>query len=227
MAGFFGKIFGGAAPPPAEATSSTFDDSAAREVSRDATRRELLHSVARDTMRRYAIPSAWLEMRMLPASPGLHLVLSVREEAQRMYYFIRNFEESVVAELRRLDSKSDGWLHGISWQFPAKDMPTGRRSTDMAARRAAPLPPEAAPAVPAPEVPQPEAATAAVDAGAEKAAALADLERLFAVRDQELRRKADSGDHPEFAPTQPAFAPTQAGFEPSKSGFPPTEPGKL
>lgn len=227
MAGFFGKIFGGAPPAPMPSElSSTFDDSTARDSSREANRRELLQGVVRDAMRRHAIPSSWIESKVFPAPPGVHLLLIVREEPQRMYYFIRNFEESVAADLRRFDARAGEWLGGISWQFPAKDMPSGRRTNVQAPATAieAPVP---APA-PAPEVPATAvAATAGAEGGDEKAAALADLERLFAIRDEELRRGSGDGEHPEFAPTQPAFAPTQAGFEPSSGGFAPTQPGKL
>lgn len=227
MAGFLGRIFGGApapAPMPSE-LSSTFDDSSTRDNSREANRRELLHSVVRDAMRRHAIPSSWIETKVFSAPPGVHLLLIVREEPQRMYYFIRNFEESVATDLRRFDPKSSDWLGGISWQFPAKDMPSGKRSNVQAPASAVQPAPAA---VAAPAVATVAEVAAPAHGGDDKAAALADLERLFAIRDEELRRGGSNGDHPEFAPTQPAFAPTEAGFSPSGApDFAPTEVGDV
>src|SRR5690242_8682808 len=76
-----------------------------KSQSRNAPRRELVHVVLRETMRKHGIPSDWIESRSLStATPdgqksGMHVQLLVRKGDQQLLPYVHAFQESFRSEL--------------------------------------------------------------------------------------------------------------------------------
>jgi hypothetical protein len=190
--------------PPASGTrfeaSSQEDDEA---VERDASRRDLVRIVLRETMRRHAVPSEWIECRILPVvnskrKAGMHVQLIVRQGQSSLLTYIPAFQSSMMAEVETYDPRAWDWLLSISWQFAGITAKTGSD-----------LPGGAQWSMDTGPVPLNKAATGASAATAAAAAAgtastdddvMKDLEALFAIRDAALRK---DGDQPDFEATRP------------------------
>lgn len=195
--------------------SDPFEDTGAGddEADTEASRLDRLKRVLRETMRRHAVPSDWIECRgvtvRLPrGDDGLQVVFVVRPGQARevMLTYIPAFQASVHAELLRIDPKCGQWLLGMAWQFDgidAKDGGTSLLPKSPPRSGPAPLSPVSTPAplelnLPAaPRQPKPD----------DEAAVREDLEALFAIRDAALRAQGT----PDFEPTRPAG---EAGDEP-------------
>lgn len=120
----FRKMFGdkqGTASPsrPPEAPDSIDSDT---QSSRTASRRDVVHVVLRDTMRKHGIPSDWIECRTLSMvqtnkSTGTYVTLIVRGGQDRLLSFVPAFQASLRRELERFDPRVADWLRGLAWQF--------------------------------------------------------------------------------------------------------------
>lgn len=185
-----------------------FEDTGAGDDDADteASRLERLKRVLRDTMRRHAVPSDWLDCRgvtvHLPrGEEGLQVVLVVRPGQARevMLTYIPAFQASLQAELVRVDPRCAQWLLGIAWQFDGID------ANDAGASLLPKQPPRS---TMAPPPPVSAAAPLELDLPAaprqarpdDEAAVREDLEALFAIRDAALRQQGT----PDFEPTRPA-----------------------
>lgn len=230
----------------------------------NASRRELLRLVLRDTLNRTGIPTSWVGADLLAATsrgrePGIHVRLLLKHWDPRLMLHGIAFENAFKKRVLTLDPLADRWLLGLSWQFALPDesncpaMPhpgvwtssvpaatflataqtTAAAEVAMNAADPADLlggsivisGPAHAPGTSAPRpVPIAAAAPTAADAASARAEAKADLERLFAVRDQDVQRHAPT-PVPMFAATEPgslndlpnpnAYAETAAGDVPS------------
>lgn len=212
--GLLNKIFRAdkAGPGVPESTrfaeSETGNQDEAEEAARNNGRKELVQVTLRETMRRHAVPSDWLEVRILPVlsrhgRSGMHVQLVVRQGEGSLLTYIPAFQSSFMAEIEKFDPRAWEWLLSISWQFSsitsrsggdlpqAGDWPPGRDATAAAATAAA-------------------SATAAAEADEE---VMEDLQALFAIRDAALKPQApDPRTHNDFEATRPA------GFEVTKPG---------
>ncbi len=216
----------------------------------NASRRELLRLVLRDTLNRTGIPNSWIGADLLAATsrgrePGIHVRLLLKHWDPRLMLHGMAFQNSYYKRVLTLDPLAERWLLGISWQYSLADdsncpqLPHPGVWTSavppelmMAAATAAAAGTAGDPAdllggsivisgpaaSPEPFVARPVATNAngarQVAANANpsssqmdsRAEAKADLERLFAVRDADLKRHSDgaedSGHH--FAATEPA-----------------------
>jgi hypothetical protein len=176
--GFFSKVFG---------------DEQAADAS--VARRELLRVALRDTLNNHGIPPAWLGAETLVttsrAQRGIHWRLLVKHWEPQLLLHSVALQQNLMKRLMALDPKADSWLMGISWQFALPDEsvcpPMPPRLAAAAAQAAAAVPRPAKP-------PQP-----AAPAGHAKA----DLEQMFAARDEALRREADDPGAA-FQRTEPA-----------------------
>lgn len=193
--GLLERLFGNKKDGPAEQEpeNSHFREAEAapEPSSKNMPRRELVHVVLRDTMRKHGIPSDWIECHMLSVvsgrrGSGLHVQLVVRQGDDRLLTYVHAFQESFVQELERFDPKTTDWLFSLSWQFEGRS--TVKAMPDPSTWGAAAKP--AAGAAPEPQ-----------DAGLQE-----DLKALFAIRDAVLKqRSSESGAYPEFEPTRPGF----------------------
>lgn len=221
----------------------------------NASRRELLRLVLRDTLNRTGIPTSWVGADLLAATsrgrePGIHVRLLLKHWDPRLMLHGIAFESAFKKRVLTLDPLADRWLLGISWQFvlpdesncPAMPHPgvwtssvpnaaymTAAAEISMNAADPADLlggsivisgPAHS----PDPSAAGPVRATAAAAAAANaRAEAKADLDRLFAVRDQDVQRHSQPA--PTFAATEPgslhdlpnpnSYAETAAGDVPS------------
>jgi hypothetical protein len=125
--GLLKKIFGsgsGAARPPGSATSQFHESETTADANQpsNAPRRELIHVVLRDTMRKHAIPSDWIECRILSVvtrkqKSGMHVQFIVRQGEDRLLEYVHPFQQTFWAELEKFEAKPRDWLFSIAWQF--------------------------------------------------------------------------------------------------------------
>jgi hypothetical protein len=166
--------------------SGSEDDQAEARLN---VRRELVQVTLRETMRRHAVPSDWLDLRMLPVvnrkgKHGMHVQLVVRQGQGSLLAYIPSFQSSFMAEIEKFEPRAWDWLLSISWQF------TGITSTDAGEEPRVPTQP-----TPLAQVPAKQPAAAPVDDDVAQ-----DLKALFAIRDAAMQQ---SQDPPDFEPTRP------------------------
>ena len=207
--GLLNKIFKGpdrAGPETEAPTGTRFEESDGRDddsLQREASRRDLIKLVLRESMRRHAVPSDWLECRMLPVvtsrrKTGVHVQLIVKQGQARLVNYIPAFQSSLMAEVEKYDPRAWDWLLSISWQFAGITSSSGGQMPggDWAARPAGATAAPAAAADPGPAAdPQDDPDVAE------------DLRALFAIRDAVLKG-TDTSEQPDFEATRPA------GFQP-------------
>jgi hypothetical protein len=192
------------------------------ESDRSAPRRELVHVVLRDSLRRHGIPSDWIECRILPVvtrskKSGLHVQLIVRDGIDRLLTYVPAFQTSFMEEIARFDPRANDWLLSLSWQFQllsasaAQAMPD---SQSWQASAAAPLEGNGVPPVGVLErsdAASPPAAPELVGTSSTDDELLDDLQALYAIRDAALREGRPESVGPagetDFQSTQPGVAP--------------------
>jgi len=183
-----------------------------------ATRREMMRTVLRKTLTRHGIPASWIGAEMLVATSrgreaGMHWRLLVKHWDPRLLTHAVALENSLVQRLLGYDPLAADWLMGISWQFAlpdhAKCPPMPQPGFWTAEHRRAEAPPAVEPVADAAEViaGPVRIATPHVASADAKDSVRNDLDKLFAVRDAELKRHAEESGHPEA--TRPMYLPTQ------------------
>lgn len=207
------------------------------QAQQNASRRELLRLVLRDTLNRTGIPTSWIGADLLAATsrgrePGIHIRLLLKHWDPRLMLHGIAFENVFKKRVLTLDPLADRWLLGISWQFSLADdsscpamphpgvwtssIPTAAFLAAAEAAAAAEVAMNAADPAdllggsivisgPA-RAPDSSAARPAAAAANARAEAKADLERLFAIRDQDVKLHSQTrdADPPTFAATEPA-----------------------
>jgi hypothetical protein len=122
--GLLKKLFGGRSP--SEAGGSVQFEESDNKVegngSGNAPRRELVHVVLRDTMRRHAIPSDWIDCRILSVvtrqnRTGMHVQFIVRQGEDRLLEYVHPFQDTFWKELEKFESRPREWLFSLTWQF--------------------------------------------------------------------------------------------------------------
>lgn len=174
-----------------------------------AVRKDLIKMVMRECLQRNGIPDAWLGAELLRASNskrehGIHVRLLVRQWQPRLLQHAVALEADLHQRLLVLDPLADNWLTGFSWQFVLDDAsacpPLPRAGTWTAPLAAADTAPRA-------DTPAAETAPGDIIAGPvvipkSEDDVRADLERLLALRDDDVRRHV-AGAEDGFAPTRP------------------------
>ncbi|MGZ5195780.1 MAG: hypothetical protein ACXWJM_13930 [Ramlibacter sp.] len=187
-------------------------------VSQNSARREMLRVVLRDTMNRHGVPGTWISAETLVASSrargqnGIHWRLSIKHWDARLPTHCVAFQNNLIKRVMTFDPMASDWLMGISWQFALEDESA--------------CPPMPHPGLWTAEVHAPRAVSPAeavaggviagpvriVDYGAvaskesKESTAREDLEQLFAVRDADMKKHAESAA---YDATQPMFARTE------------------
>lgn len=183
--------------------------------SENATRRQLVQVLLRDVLRKSGIPADWIECQMLLVSSrsrgqGMYVRLLVRHWDERLMNYLVAFQQTLMTDIRRFEPKAEEWLHGISWQLEMADqcpyatLPDKSFWVEALQKPAAPM--AEVFAEPIPEVlADPDKPAFKPTADDEEINRARDLERLFAIRDQELDRQAAQGlTPPDFEKTQPS-----------------------
>lgn len=208
--GLIGRIFGGGKEREAGASTQFHEsepDSGDPQGSRNATRRELVQVVLRDTMRKHGVPSDWIECRVLSAitrsgRPGLHVNFVVRKAHDRLITYVFAFQDSFERELARYETRAD-WLLSLGWEFVGVDAAAMPDPNTWAQSGAAPL---------APELPPLDLPQSRNDDDVQR-----DLRALFAIRDAALADAAGArGDSAAADDGQVDFEPTRPFGEDSR-----------
>ncbi len=190
--GLLKKLFGangadGAARP--ESATSEFHESESthqRTSSNSAPRRELVQVVLRDTMRKHAIPSDWIDCRILSVmtrqhKSGMHVQFIVRRGEDRLLDYLHPFQDAFWEELEKFEAHPREWLFSIAWQFDGE----GRQAAGVSAADdwdGDTQPPEEDTRPPEEDEQADELAT--------------DLQALYAIRDAALSQPGDLVDLP-------------------------------
>lgn len=201
----------------------TIDDNS--DNSDNATRRQLIQMMLRDGLRNHGIPPGWVECRILMVNSrsrgqGLYLNLVMRHWDMLLLTYAHAFQQQLLAAITEFEPQAAVWLHGVSWELdvgdscPYLDMPDPSIWLDLLAsdmpapRKAAAAPAAAATAIPpSGSTPVPSATTPVADApvSEEDADVLRDLERMFAIRDANIREQGSPDTSPvDFQNTQPS-----------------------
>src|SRR4051812_48439335 len=189
--GLLRKILGGSDrpvsddPAPSGTRFEESDDADGDAVEREASRRELVKLVLRETMRRHAVPSDWIECRMLPVvnskrKSGLHVQLIVKQGQGNLLRYIPAFQSGMMAEIEKFDARAWDWLLSISWQFAGITAHTGGELPGQDEWQASPSRPAAI--APSPSAP--------AELEHEDDDVAEDLKALFAIRDAALQPDA-------------------------------------
>lgn len=220
---FLRQLFGREDPKAAQASRmfSQFSPDMAADPRSSAAelasmRREMMRTVLRKTLTRHGIPASWIGAEMLVATargrePGMHWRLLIKHWDPRLLTHAVALQNSLVVRLLGYDPLAADWLMGISWQFALPDeaqcppMPQAAFWT-AEQRHVEARQPVAAAAGDIIEGPVriPTRPPGAVDA---KDSVRHDLDKLFAVRDAELKRHSAGSGSPDA--TRPMYLQTQ------------------
>ena len=192
----FGPIGGGPKPPPSPPSVPAFRESETtveKAKERNAPRRELVHVVLRETMRRHGIPSDWVGCRILSVvtkqhKSGMHVAFIVHRGDEQLLKYVHAFQEAFLTELTRLDPFAKQWLFSIAWQFEGK-----------AGQAAAPMPSAASMYQDEPDTQPPDAGDT-IPAEEDADDVESDLQALYAIRDAALSGPAELANLPEPKP---------------------------
>ena len=109
---------------PGNAASGLVADGPAtiEDGSDNALRRQLVHVLMRDVMRRHGIPAPLVECQMLVVSSrsrgaGMYVRLVLKQWDERLVRYAFAFQMAQKADILRFEPQACEWLHGISWQF--------------------------------------------------------------------------------------------------------------
>lgn len=172
-----------------------------------SVRKDLVRTALRDMVMRNGIPQGWLSAEMLRTTnanrePGMHVRFLMRHWEPRLMLHGPALEKDFTQRVLTLDPQAAKWLTGFSWQYALDDTSS-----------CPPLPQPGSWTMPAPSAeptaPAPFAHSSSGDIiegppmlPRTQDDVRADLERLMALRDNDMKRHAESGDP--FAPTRPA-----------------------
>ena len=203
------SLFGASsqATPVRSAPAASRDNPATiQEGSENAIRRQLVQVLLRDVIRKHGIPPHWIDLQMLVVSsssrgPGMYVRLVMKQWDDRLMNYAFALQNTLLADIVRVEPQASDWLHGISWQLEMADTCPYLTLPDKAfwlepVKQAIPVAP-VAPVAQATPVAQPVQATAENDARQ-------DLERLFFIRDQEISSAAGSHAPVGYEKTQPS-----------------------
>ena len=188
--------------------------------SENATRRQLVQVLLRDVLRRSGIPPAWIECQMLLVSSrtrghGMYVRLVLKHWDHRLMNYTVAFQRALITDIERFEPRASEWLHGISWQLDVNDSCPYTELPEKSFWREPAKTPVVAPLLA--QVVVEEVNPVVTPPRAERTERVErpkkpddndparDLERLFAIRDQELDRQAAEGLTPVgYEKTQPS-----------------------
>lgn len=125
------KLFGFRSPSPTDhssrpdfAVSRMLEESPVtiEDGSDNALRRQLVHVLLRDVLRRHGIPAPLVECQMLVVSsrsrgPGMYVRLVLKQWDERLVRYAFALQKALKTDILRFEPKANEWLHGVSWQF--------------------------------------------------------------------------------------------------------------
>lgn len=182
-------------------------------------RGQLVQKMMRDTLHKNGIPPKWIECQIQVTAggrrrPGINVRLVIKHWDSRLMQYTFAFQKALLTAIVQFDPKAVIWLHGISWQLevastcphttlPAKNYWLEAPQTDLPAKVAQQPAVKAVPAVNA--ATEPALPLFEMKKPTPENNAAADLERLFAIRDNELAYLAANNlIPPGYEKTEPA-----------------------
>jgi hypothetical protein len=204
MNDFFNKLFG--KHPPEKPPQKPENLVTPQDETEHVAHYKLVQMVLRLLLRKHGIPGHWIELQELTV-PGkvrglaMHVRLVLKYWDPNLMNHIQALQNQFLADIKRYEPKCKDWLYGLSWQLE-----TGSSCPNLTLPDKPFWTVPGRPALPEANAAAPVAADAAAAAPAHVPPAPVDhskLERLFADRDQEMKKNAESGDGPEFQDTQP------------------------
>ena len=92
----------------------------------NALRRQLVHVLLRDVLRRHGIAAPLVECQMLVVTsrsrgPGMYVRLVLKQWDERLVRYAFAFQKALKADILRFEPQANEWLHGVSWQFDFGD----------------------------------------------------------------------------------------------------------
>ena len=171
-----------------------------------SVRKDLLRLVLRETLQRNGIPAAWLSADLLRTTTarreeGIHVRFLVREWEPKLMLHGVAFEKECLHRLLLLDPLAVNWLMGFSWQFVLRDASACPAMPHAGSWTAAPASAPKQRPVPAPQQ-SGDVIEGPVFIPQAQDDVRGDLERLLALRDEDLKRH--DGRRDMYAPTRPA-----------------------
>ena len=230
MNDFFNKLFGKSLHTNDPHHHHHDNPISVQDESDHAKREQLVQMLLHALLRKHGIPVQWVELQTLvvPGKKqglGMYLHLVARHWDERLINHAQAFQNKLLADIRQYEPKCHEWLHGILWKLemtsscpcptlpekpfwtaPAEPVaPVPAAAAAAAATPTVAAAPAAAATAPAQDAPAVPAAPAALVPARAKLsqAEQANLERMFAARDQEISKKAKWNDLPEFQDTEP------------------------
>jgi len=167
--------------------------------SETANRGQLVQVLLRDLVRKSGIPQGWIQcqiqvMNSRSRGQGIYVRLVVKQWDERLMKYAFAFQKTLLTEIVQFEPRAASWLQGIAWQLevastcPLTELPgpefwqTATVAPDLSGQfDIVPMP--ANPILPA--TPEPVPSPINVPAAVQDETAQ-DLERLFAIRDNEL-----------------------------------------
>ena len=171
--------------------------------SETANRGQLVQVLMRDLVRKSGIPQNWIQcqiqvMNSRTRGQGIYVRLVVKQWDERLMKYAFAFQKALLTEIVQFEPKAAGWLQGIAWQLevaatcPLTELPGPEfwQTPTVAVEPfdqfdIVPLPTD----VLSPNTPEPPPLISSPPAAPQDDTAQ-DLERLFAIRDNELANLA-------------------------------------
>ena len=171
--------------------------------SETANRGQLVQVLLRDLIRKSGIPQGWIEcqiqvMNSRTRGQGIYVRLVVKQWDERLMKYAFAFQKALLTEIVQLEPKAAGWLQGIAWQLevastcPLKELPAPEfwrkpKNATQPSDQFDIVPMPSNPLLRDTPKPSPSPIKQSVHLQDETAQ---DLERLFAIRDNELANLA-------------------------------------
>ena len=197
------------AAPAAAAASTQFAPSQSTQAasSPHQLRKDVIKLVMRELLMRNGIPNAWLSADLLRTTnskreQGIHVRFLMRHFEPRLMQHGPALEQEFTQRLLLLDPLASNWLMGFSWQFVLDDTGKCPPLPNASAWTAPPVDPSPTPAQAGPEDQSGDVIAGPVVIPKPVDEVRSDLERLLALRDEDMKRHGKAGDN--FAPTRPA-----------------------
>ena len=201
--------------PSSQYAHSTTTASRSPAGSQNAVRKDLLRTMLRETLQHNGIPMAWVGADLLVTTgpgrePGVHVRLLLKHWDVRLLTHGFALQEALCHRVVAFDPLAEKWLMGVSWQFALPDTSVCPALPHPGSWTSTPRPAQAGEEPAASSdllggsilISGPDAATS--NAANAPTGAHADLERIFAERDEEIRRQGEAAGPDAFKPTEPA-----------------------
>ena len=178
-------------------TSRSSQHSMLHDGSETEMRGQLVQVLLRDLVRKSGMPAGWVQcqiqiMNSRSRGKGIYVRLVVKHWDERLMKYAFAFQKALLTDIVEFEPKAASWLRGIAWQLevasscPLTELPGPEFWKEPVVSAVAAKPIEPVDIIPVPA----NAVTTAVEAPALPDDTAQDLERLFAIRDNELANLA-------------------------------------